>query len=82
MENGRATGPTPRGDVVPDRDERPEVARADGFRRVTCEARTTMSILTDRRGREHRIRTLQELLSNPVVGESPPEDGIAEPECS
>lgn len=36
-------------------------------------------ILTDRRGREHRIRTLQELLLNPVVGESPPDDGIAEP---
>lgn len=36
-------------------------------------------ILSDRLGREHRIRTLQELLSNPVVGESPPDDGIAEP---
>lgn len=36
-------------------------------------------ILADRRGREHRIRALQELLLNPTVGEAPPDDGIAEP---
>lgn len=36
-------------------------------------------ILADRRDREHRIRTLQELLLNPMVGEAPPDDGVAEP---
>lgn len=36
-------------------------------------------VLADRSDRHHRIRTLQELLSNPVVGQAPPDDGIAEP---
>ncbi|MFD7657502.1 GreA/GreB family elongation factor [Actinosynnema sp. NPDC059797] len=32
-----------------------------------------------RRQREERIREIQELLNNAVVGEDPPDDGIAEP---
>jgi transcription elongation factor GreA len=35
--------------------------------------------LADQRERNQRIRKLQELLQNPVVGQEPPDDGIAEP---
>lgn len=34
---------------------------------------------TAQRDREQRIRRLQELLSDPVVGETPPDDGLVEP---
>lgn len=33
----------------------------------------------EQRGREQRIRRLQELLQDPVVGQRPPDDGVAEP---
>lgn len=36
-------------------------------------------VLADRRDRDHRIRVLQELLLDPVVGKVPADDGIAEP---
>ncbi len=35
--------------------------------------------LADQRERNQRIRKLQELLQNPVVGREPPDDGVAEP---
>ncbi|MFI9011154.1 GreA/GreB family elongation factor [Actinosynnema sp. NPDC053489] len=34
---------------------------------------------TIRRRRQERVREIQELLANAVVGEDPPDDGIAEP---
>lgn len=34
---------------------------------------------TSRRARQARIREIQDLLNNAVVGEDPPDDGIAEP---
>lgn len=34
---------------------------------------------TEQRERNQRIRKLQELLQNPVVGQEPPDDGIVEP---
>lgn len=34
---------------------------------------------TSRRDRETRIRQLNELLTNAIVGEDPPDDGVAEP---
>lgn len=40
---------------------------------------TDHDVVADRRDRENRIRTLQELLFNPLIGEPPPDDGIAEP---
>lgn len=33
----------------------------------------------DRRGRDQRIRKLQQMLRDPIVGQEPPDDGIAEP---
>jgi transcription elongation factor GreA len=35
--------------------------------------------LAEERERNQRIRKLQELLQNPVVGEEPPDDGVVEP---
>jgi transcription elongation factor GreA len=35
--------------------------------------------LTEQRERNQRIRKLQELLQNPVVGQEPPDDGVVEP---
>jgi transcription elongation factor GreA len=40
---------------------------------------TDQLLLTARRERENRIRKLQELLQNPLVGEDRPDDGVAEP---
>lgn len=40
---------------------------------------TEQQWLSVRRDRENRIRKLQELLQNPVVGQDPPDDGVAEP---
>lgn len=37
------------------------------------------SDLVDRRERELRIRKLQEMLRDPLVGHDPPDDGVAEP---
>lgn len=36
-------------------------------------------MLADRRERDQRIRKLQEILQDPIVGKEPPDDGIAEP---
>lgn len=47
--------------------------------RDSSDQHTDQQILADRRDRDHRIRTLQELLRNPVVGDAPPDDGVAEP---
>lgn len=35
--------------------------------------------LADRRERDNRIRKLQELLQKSIVGQNPPDDGVAEP---
>jgi transcription elongation factor GreA len=40
---------------------------------------TAQHVLTDRRERENRIRRLQEILLDPLVGHEPPDDGVAEP---
>ena len=40
---------------------------------------TDHQLLAERRGREQRIRRLQQLLRNPVVGHHPSDDGVAEP---
>ncbi|MFP5068147.1 GreA/GreB family elongation factor [Pseudonocardia nantongensis] len=40
---------------------------------------TDHQLLAEQRGREQRIRRLQELLRDPVVGHRPPDDGVAEP---
>ncbi|MCF7548622.1 GreA/GreB family elongation factor [Pseudonocardia sp. WMMC193] len=50
------------------------MSRGDG-----ADPSTDQQVLTARRDRENRIRKLQELLQNPVVGEDPPDDGVAEP---
>lgn len=47
--------------------------------RDSSDQHTDQQNLADRRDRDHRIRTLQELLLNPVVGDAPPDDGVAEP---
>lgn len=47
--------------------------------RDSSDQHTDQQILADRHDRDHRIRTLQELLRNPVVGDAPPDDGVAEP---
>ena len=47
--------------------------------RDSSDQHTDQQVLADRRERDHRIRTLQELLRNPVVGDAPPDDGVAEP---
>lgn len=47
--------------------------------RDSSDQQTDQQILADRRDRDHRIRQLQELLRNPVVGDAPPDDGVAEP---
>ena len=36
-------------------------------------------IITDQRERDSRIRKLQQLLRDPLVGQQPPDDGVAEP---
>lgn len=35
--------------------------------------------MANQRERDQRIRKLQEMLQNPIVGQEPPDDGIAEP---
>src|SRR5690606_33412738 len=35
--------------------------------------------ITERRERDQRIRKLQQMLQDPIVGQEPPDDGIAEP---
>ena len=47
--------------------------------RDSSDQHTDQQNLADRRDRDHRIRKLQELLLNPVVGDAPPDDGLAEP---
>lgn len=47
--------------------------------RDSSDQHTDQQILADRRDRDYRIRKLQELLLDPVVGDAPPDDGIAEP---
>lgn len=48
----------------------------DGRDRTDSE--TDQQVLADRVDRESRIRKLQELLRSPVVGQDPPDDGVAE----
>ncbi|GEL18297.1 GreA/GreB family elongation factor [Pseudonocardia asaccharolytica] len=40
---------------------------------------TDDAVYADQRERDQRIRKLQEILQNPLVGHEPPDDGIAEP---
>ncbi|SHL12372.1 GreA/GreB family elongation factor [Pseudonocardia thermophila] len=67
----------------------------DGYERLTEELRrlikersedapldgssTDEDVLAARQEREARIRKLQELLQDPIVGEAPADDGVAEP---
>ncbi|MFC5995103.1 GreA/GreB family elongation factor [Pseudonocardia hispaniensis] len=37
------------------------------------------AVYADQRERDQRIRKLQEILQNPIVGQEPPDDGVAEP---
>ncbi|GAA2866316.1 transcription elongation factor GreA [Pseudonocardia halophobica] len=52
---------------------------AEQFVGDSADHNTDQQLLTDRRERENRIRKLQELLQNPLVGQDPPDDGVAEP---
>lgn len=45
---------------------------------VTRDSSDEQSI-ADRRERDQRIRKLQQMLQDPIVGQEPPDDGIAEP---
>jgi transcription elongation factor GreA len=47
--------------------------------RDSSDQNTDQQIMARRRDREQRIRKLQEMLQNAVVGHEPPDDGIAEP---
>ncbi|TCK26309.1 GreA/GreB family elongation factor [Pseudonocardia endophytica] len=59
------------------RSEEPDMA--EQFVGDRADQNTEQQLLTFRRERESRIRKLQELLQNPVVGQDPPDDGVAEP---
>ncbi|MHA6797706.1 GreA/GreB family elongation factor (plasmid) [Pseudonocardia bannensis] len=52
---------------------------AEQFIGDSADQNTDQQLLTDRRERDNRIRKLQELLQNPLVGQDPPDDGVAEP---
>jgi transcription elongation factor GreA len=52
---------------------------AEQFVGDSADHNTDQQLLTARRERENRIRRLQELLQNPLVGQDPPDDGVAEP---
>lgn len=52
---------------------------AERFIGDSADQNTDQQLLTDRRERDNRIRKLQELLQNPLVGQDPPDDGVAEP---
>jgi transcription elongation factor GreA len=52
---------------------------AEQFVGDSADHNTDQQLLTARRERENRIRRLQELLQNPLVGQNPPDDGVAEP---
>ncbi|ODU04381.1 MAG: hypothetical protein ABS81_10805 [Pseudonocardia sp. SCN 72-86] len=52
---------------------------AEQFNGDSADQNTDQQLLTARRERESRIRKLQELLQNPLVGQDPPDDGVAEP---
>lgn len=52
---------------------------AEQFIGDSADQNTSQQLLAARRERENRIRKLQELLQNPVVGQDPPDDGVAEP---
>ncbi|MCE0762477.1 GreA/GreB family elongation factor [Pseudonocardia kujensis] len=52
---------------------------AEQFIGDSADQNTGQQLLTDRRERENRIRKLQELLQNPLVGQDLPDDGVAEP---
>jgi transcription elongation factor GreA len=45
----------------------------------SADQNTDQQLITLRRERDNRIRKLQELLQNPLVGEDRPDDGVAEP---
>lgn len=57
--------------------ERSGETPADG--RPAAREGTDEDMLVARREREQRIRKLQLMLQDPIVGEAPPDDGIAEP---
>jgi transcription elongation factor GreA len=61
------------------RTEGPDGSIAEQFIGDSADQNTDQQLLTDRWERENRIRKLQELLQNPLVGEDPPDDGVAEP---
>ncbi|MCE3556528.1 GreA/GreB family elongation factor [Pseudonocardia sp. RS11V-5] len=52
---------------------------AEQFVGDSADHNTDQQLLTARRERENRIRRLQELLQNPLLGQDPPDDGVAEP---
>jgi transcription elongation factor GreA len=51
---------------------------AEQFVGDSADQNTDQQLLAMRRERESRIRKLQELLRNPLVGQDPPDDGVAE----
>jgi len=53
--------------------------RAGSDARDPADSHAAHLALTDRRERESRIRRLQEVLLDPLVGHEPPDDGVAEP---
>lgn len=54
-------------------------AAREAHARDSADQNTGQQILAVRRERDGRIRKLQELLQNPIVGQQRPNDGIAEP---
>jgi transcription elongation factor GreA len=61
--------------------ERAGEAPLDGQSGVNSVARngSDEDSAADRRERDQRIRKLQQMLQDPIVGEAPPDDGVAEP---
>ncbi|MGD9526978.1 GreA/GreB family elongation factor [Pseudonocardia sp.] len=53
--------------------------RSDAVEGPEPDGSTDHQLMADRRDRDHRIRKLQEVLQNPIVGQEPPDDGVAEP---
>lgn len=51
----------------------------DGYTRDSTDPAGDQQFAHDRRELEHRIRKLQKLLQDPVVGQDPADDGLAEP---
>jgi len=66
-------------ELLRQRAEGPNGQATDQFTGDSADHNTDQQLLTARRERENRIRRLQELLQNPLVGQDPPDDGVAEP---